>query len=194
MSIIEISDYQIYNSKLSSHKINEICLCFCMDLTASQTAKYVGLSRQTINHYYKIIRAVLPQESLSSPLKSLTVGYIMIQHQTYFYAKKEESYLYIDQKSQLYSDLYDEYLLPLTQHSKANSIRLIYNAYTQKHTSLGYFHHNTDLNDFITTRLKKFRGLKKESLEQHIQESILRFNHSQNELQSMIALKLGVQN
>lgn len=193
MSIIEISNYQIHNSKISSQKINAICLCFCMDLTAIQTAKYVGLSRQTINHYYKIIRDVLPHPILHKPTKSLSVGYVTIQNRAYFYSKHDENYFYIERNSALFNDLYDDYLLPLTQRTKVNCIRLIYNAYTQKYTSLGYFHHDLALNDFITTRLKKFRGLKKERHALHIKESILRFNHTQKELQEIISLKLGLQ-
>ncbi|RXJ60316.1 hypothetical protein CRV04_04760 [Candidatus Marinarcus aquaticus] len=165
-----------------------------MDLTASQTAKYVGLSRQTINHYYKIMRAALPQEMVDKPIKSLSVGYMIIQNQAYFYAKQEENYFYIEMNSSLFNDLYETYLFPLTHHTKANCIRLIYNAYTQKYISLGYFRHDLALNDFISTRLKKFRGLKKESHALHFKESILRFNHTQKELQKMLSLKLGLQN
>ena len=43
-------------SKLSNYQIKKILRCFCLELTAFQTAKYLGFNRHTIERYYNIFR------------------------------------------------------------------------------------------------------------------------------------------
>jgi hypothetical protein len=43
---------QIKNSNLSRFKTKKILKCFSIDLTASQTAKLLGISKKTINRFY----------------------------------------------------------------------------------------------------------------------------------------------
>jgi len=59
MSKLEFLNSHIKNAKINTKKLKNILLCFTEDLTASQTAERVDLSRQTINNYYKIIRTYL---------------------------------------------------------------------------------------------------------------------------------------
>jgi transposase-like protein len=46
----------VYCSRISEKKFREILRLFSLDLEANQTAKIVGLSRNTINKYYKTFR------------------------------------------------------------------------------------------------------------------------------------------
>lgn len=46
-------------AKISSYKIKKIIECFCLDLTATQTSKFLGFNRKTINNYYTKFRAVI---------------------------------------------------------------------------------------------------------------------------------------
>ena len=50
--------------RLSTTKINEIILCFVEDITATATAKIVGVNRNTVNRYFNIIREKIFKESL----------------------------------------------------------------------------------------------------------------------------------
>jgi transposase len=45
--------------RLSKQKINKILQCFCTDLSATQTAKLVGVNRNTINTWYMRFRVEL---------------------------------------------------------------------------------------------------------------------------------------
>ena len=46
-------------SHISDAKIREILRCFCLDLTATNTAQLVGVSRPTINKYYDRFRKII---------------------------------------------------------------------------------------------------------------------------------------
>jgi transposase len=46
----------VYRSLISEKKFREILKLFSLDLEADQSAKIVGLSRNTINKYYKAFR------------------------------------------------------------------------------------------------------------------------------------------
>jgi len=43
-------------AKISSYRLKKLLHCFCEDLTALQSAKLIGLNRNTVNRYYKIFR------------------------------------------------------------------------------------------------------------------------------------------
>jgi hypothetical protein len=46
-------------AKLSSYKIKKIIKCFSLDITASKTAKLLGINRNTINHCYNVFRRAI---------------------------------------------------------------------------------------------------------------------------------------
>jgi transposase-like protein len=50
--------------RLSTQKVNKIFLCFSEDLTALQTAKVVGVNRNTVNSYFKELREKILAKSL----------------------------------------------------------------------------------------------------------------------------------
>ena len=57
--------------RLSTTKINKIILCFVEDITATATAKIVGVNRNTVNRYFNIIREKIFKESLKETEKEI---------------------------------------------------------------------------------------------------------------------------
>lgn len=47
------------NKPISTYKIKKIISCFCLDLTAVQTSKLLGINRNTINTYFNKFRQVI---------------------------------------------------------------------------------------------------------------------------------------
>lgn len=52
-------------SKLSSYKIKKVVQCFCLDLTATQTAALLGLNRKTINTLYQRFRLLVALQRMN---------------------------------------------------------------------------------------------------------------------------------
>ena len=48
-------------TKLSNHKFRQLIRCFALDLTATDTAKFLSLNRNTANRIFKIIRLKIIQ-------------------------------------------------------------------------------------------------------------------------------------
>lgn len=44
------------NKPISTYKFRKVVLCFCLDLTAVQTSKLLGINRNTINKYFNMFR------------------------------------------------------------------------------------------------------------------------------------------
>ncbi len=47
--------------RLSKNKINKIMKCFCVDLSATQTAELVGVNRNTVNSWFMVFRIALAE-------------------------------------------------------------------------------------------------------------------------------------
>ena len=71
--------------RLSTTKINKIILCFVEDITATATAKIVGVNRSTVNRYFNIIREKIFKESLKETEKEIVTFKI---DESYFEAKR----------------------------------------------------------------------------------------------------------
>src|SRR3989338_631465 len=56
-------------SKLSTFKIKKILHSFCLELTAVQTAKQLGLNRKTVDDYYNRFRAKIVEYQESQRIK-----------------------------------------------------------------------------------------------------------------------------
>jgi len=52
------------NAKISTYKIKKILLYFSEDITATKTARLMGLNRNTINRYFSLFRKTIFEESL----------------------------------------------------------------------------------------------------------------------------------
>ena len=71
--------------RLSKTKINKIILCFVEDITATATAKIVGVNRNTVNRYFNIIREKIFKESLKETEKEIGTFELA---ESYFGAKR----------------------------------------------------------------------------------------------------------
>jgi len=47
------------NKPISTYKFRKVVLCFCLDLTAVQTSKLLGINRNTINKYFNMFRQLV---------------------------------------------------------------------------------------------------------------------------------------
>ena len=63
--------------RLSTTKINKIILCFVEDITATATAKILGVNRSTVNRYFNIILEKIFKESLKKLKKKLELLNLM---------------------------------------------------------------------------------------------------------------------
>jgi transposase-like protein len=72
-------------NRLSPQKRNKIFLCFAEDLTATTTAKIVGVNRNTVNAYYQEIRNKILKRCME---ESLVDGGEFELDESYFGAKR----------------------------------------------------------------------------------------------------------
>ncbi len=70
-----------HNRPISNYKKRKIISCFCLDLTAVQTSKLLGLNRNTINKYFNIFRKAIYQYQVSQ--KKQFIGKVEID-ESYF--------------------------------------------------------------------------------------------------------------
>ena len=70
-----------HNRPISNYKQKKIISCFCLDLTATQTSRLLGINRNTINKYFKKFRQVIYQYQISQ--KQLFVGEVEVD-ESYF--------------------------------------------------------------------------------------------------------------
>jgi transposase-like protein len=192
MSRLENTNIITNKIKIETSAIKKICYFFSKDFTASQTARKLNISRQTINGYYKIFREALFDSYIYSQTNGidLNITYMKIYEKNiYFLEEKNKSFL-LDEESFIFLNINnfikDKLEQTLENNKKINSVRIIYNDHTKNFTILGYYNSSSDIEEFINNRLKKFRGIKKENLNNHIQESFFRFNHSSDEINKKI--------
>lgn len=49
---------------ISRYKVGKIIKCFCLDLTATQTSKLLGINRNTVNKYFGLFRKCIYQSQI----------------------------------------------------------------------------------------------------------------------------------
>lgn len=190
---------RIKNAKIKSDYLYKICNCFIKDYTAIQTATATGLSRQTINHYYKIIRTKIMEQILvteSSNISNiLDQNYIEIKHINIYH----HNIFFIDNIEGVFI-LNDQALLPnklslyinkniknkLISHKKANSVRILHNKEYNTYITLGFFKSDNDFESFFNTRLRKFRGINKNNFNIHLNETLFRYNTKTSDIYQKI--------
>lgn len=178
MSSVDILKYKIKNAKLNTNKIEKICICFVQDLTASQTAQKLNISRQTINSYYKKMRFhLISNEQKAISKKSCLLKYIHFNNEIVFFIENEKEAILINHNNTLIDTKIKEQLL---KHKKANSAKLLYSKREKKFLLIGFLKTQNCLEEFINKRLKKFRGINKNNFQIHIKESIIRYNEEKN--------------
>jgi DNA-binding XRE family transcriptional regulator len=189
MSKLELTNNHFINSKLDQNQLHSIYNCFEHDYTASKTAQKIGLSRQTINSYYKKIRDKLIEEeeefnniTLNDDfsLKSFSLKYIILHSQVIYYIEHNYKQYLLNTNNVNLKRIHDfvqyQVKLSLMNHTKANTAKILYDSYKKEYFISSYLKSSSELNTFIDNRLKKFRGLNKTNCLVHIQESIIRFN------------------
>jgi transposase-like protein len=191
MSRLENRNIITNKIKIETFTLKKICYFFSKDFTASQTAEELNISRQTINSYYKIFREILFDSYVY--FKSwieLNISYMKIYEKNIYFIEEKSKIFLLDTESFIFLNLNnfikDKLEQTLENNKKTNSVRIIYNEHTKNFTILGYYNSSNDLEEFVNNRLKKFRGIKKENLNKHIQESFFRFNHSSDEINKKI--------
>lgn len=186
----EILSY-LKNAKIQDEALAKICYYFCQDYTASQTAQELNLSRQTINNYYKIIRNLLlqNQNELMCFMRennfcknSFAIKYIKSGTNISYFVECDKKVFILDTNSTFLPDFEkftNEHLnSSLLQNRKANCAQVLYNKNENKYLITKLYKTNNFLQEFVEKRLKKFRGLNKQTLELHLKESQFRFNYS----------------
>lgn len=194
MSKLELTNYSFTkNSKISRLKLKKLCHFFLEDMTASQTAKELDISRQTINNYYKVIRQTLLKNyeiinddyfnSINIEKKSITLKYFTIYKEVVYFIEENNKSFIINKNNKRFSKLFkfieSDLKDSLLNHKRANSAKIIYNKRTDRYFVASFFKSSNLIEHYIINRLKKFRGINKNNISIHIEESFLRFNYEQ---------------
>lgn len=200
MSRIENITVKIKHAKVK--KIEKICSYFSQDYTAIHTAQELGISRQTVNQYYKILRDKLSKEFIFSDsiildellkTKVLHIKHLHIYNQDIFYLSHEDKILVLDHTQDLHTKL-NEFIQnslknPLSKHIKANCARVLINQDKQSFLISGYLREdNNSFEQFLLKRLKQFRGVSKEKIFSYLKESQIRYNFSSSTIYERIVL------
>jgi len=184
----EIISY-LKHAKIQNQMLKDICYYFVEDYTASQTAQKLGLSRQTINNYYKIIRTLLLHkldeltENTTDEFSnnSFSIQYIKTGKQLYYLIKNDNKISFLDFEDEFLpniSNFINTNLTSVILNKKVNSAKVIYNKSTKKYLITKLYKTSNEIQEFVDNRLKKFRGLNKNNLSLHLKESQFRYNYS----------------
>ena len=197
MSKLELINKYLKNAKITQNQLKKICHCFAYDFTASKTAEKTGLSRQTINSHYKMLREFLidtylmKNEKSNFNQKSFLLKYINLNAQTIYYLQDNETQIILDENDTELQDIINFVKITikdkLKNHSKANTARILYHEPQKEYFVSTYLNSEDTLEMFIYNRLKKFRGLTKNNIKLHIKESIIRFNTNETFLYNSLS-------
>ncbi|MFT3948627.1 MAG: hypothetical protein QM763_16815 [Agriterribacter sp.] len=192
---------------LSGRKCGEILQLFCDDLTATQIAEITGVSRVTINNYFKLIRNHIAAhcekgktyttgaDNISDP----AIGYNSDEHAYYGFSIRNDVI-----KTQWLKDIRAESLqqlqntkpnatiskitFPEFEHFHAVADCAEWNLYwigTPQNNLLNQAGLASDIGSFwqhAKGRLLKFRGMSKKTLYLHLKECEFRYNFRNDEL------------
>jgi len=192
MSKLEQITKYIENAKITKHQLEQICYCFAYDFTASATAQKLNVSRQTINSYYKMMREFLIEiQDTTNHINlqkiyckdSLIIKYLSLNTTIIYYIQHNERVYILDQFDSSLEKIFDlinkQIKNTLITHKKVNAAKILYHSYEEEYFVSTYLHTTNKLEEFITQRLKKFRGLNKNNNKLHIKESIIRYKHDE---------------
>lgn len=170
--------------------LEKICSYFSQDYTAIQTAQKTGISRQTVNQYYKLLRTKINEEFiyideiiLKEVLKTKLVHIkcANIYKTDIFYIQHKNKILVLDEtisyENKLGNFLQTYLKERLTKHKRANCARVLLCKDNQTFLLSGLLKdEDNSFEDYLQTRLKQFRGISKEKLFFYLKESQIRFN------------------
>lgn len=199
MSKNEKHTIKIKHAKIKD--LEKICLYFSQDYTAIQTANDLGISRQTINNYYKLLRQRLHDEFAfieEEFCKEIAITdifhirYSNLYKEDIFYIEIKENILILDQNynstCKLTDFIHDSLKDSLSKHKKANYARVLCNQKEQSFLVSGYFKKENYFGNYVENRLKKFRGITKEKLNSYLKESQIRYNFSSEMIYQKLVL------
>ncbi len=177
--------------KKSSHLHINILNSFIEDLTVSKSAKRHNLSRYMVNNYYQKIRYYLLNEFdktnhllyLKSRKKEFYLKYFQISNFLIFYIEFENIIIF---ENDLKYKIDKQILDSLFNHKRANCIKLTYNEESNKLNIINFYKQKSNLNEFVVSRLKKFRGINQEKIYIHLKESIIRYKKNEYNLKKII--------
>jgi len=198
MSKLEHINRYIKNAKLDKQQLKKICYYFAHDFTASATAQELGLSRQTINSYYKMMREILLSNQneidYSVLIQNLTenfflIKYINLNSNIIYYIEYNNLYFIIDDNNltKISTFINKKIQNKLNSNSKINTARVLYHEEQKEYFISTYLHTLNPLEEYITQRLKKFRGINKNNSMQHLQESLIRYNYNEKFLYTSLS-------
>jgi len=184
--------------------LEKICLFFSKDYTAVETAKELGISRQTVNQYYKILREKIDTEFISCDTliekllcktSVIHIKYCTVYMKDIFYIEYEGKMLLIEGESSLCNKL-KKFISttlqePLKKHKNANCARVLFNKNNNSFLVSGFLKKEDSFQGFLENRLKQFRGIKQEKLLPYIKESQVRYSFSSEVIYKKILLSFN---
>ncbi|RXK13249.1 hypothetical protein CP965_05465 [Halarcobacter mediterraneus] len=200
MSKLDLLQRQIKNTKLTPARIKAISTCFAKDMTASQTAKKLNISRQTINTYFILFRDYLISQEKLNNIKNLntailykeciTIQYLIFKEEYIYFLIYKKKVILISKEEHFLNEIttftYKNLKKQLEKHKRANSARIIYNNYDKKYFISSFFKNSNDIEIFLFNRIKKFRGINKSNYIKHIKESFIRFNNDEKTINNIL--------
>ena len=202
--------------KISPYKIRKIIFYFSQDLTATQTASIMKISRVTINRYYKLFRQAIAnyceQDSVFNGEVELDESYFGGRHKGKRGRGSENKipvFGILKRNGKVYTQIVPnskmKTLLPIIQNRvDINSTvytdkfkaydGLVFNGYKHyrinhsKEFARGHNHINgiESFWGYCKMRLAKFHGLKSEDFYLHLKESEFRFNNRNEDLYKIL--------
>ncbi|MGN6492111.1 MAG: hypothetical protein ACTHLE_08970 [Agriterribacter sp.] len=183
---------------LSEKKCREILQLFCDDLTATQIAEISGVSRVTVNNYFRLIRSVIAGFcEHSNQLRNMIYGETLAKTPDTDCAKGFYGFYITDGRigTTWLKNFSDQFLNDLNNHSATGVAMLpgydavadcndwrLYWINGKEHLApadganiAGFWAHTKG-------RLQKFRGLNKSTLYLHIKECEFRYNFRHNDI------------
>ena len=117
---------------------------------------------------------------------SFTLKYINLNSEIIYYIQCNESEYILEETNKSLNKSFNFVTLKvkysLITGKKVNTARVIYDSTQDEYFIATYLHSTNMLEEFISARLKKFRGLNKNNTTLHIKESILRYNNNKTTL------------
>ena len=204
------------HSKLSPYKIKKILKCFSMDLTALQSADFLGLNRNTINRFYKLFREKISKYCAT---QGVLVGEIELD-ESYFGGKfkgkrgrgsenKIPVFGVLKRNSKVYTEIIPDAkskTLRSIINKKVHPLSVVYTDAYKAYDGLildGFEHYRINHSaefargknhingiesfwSFCKRRLTKFNGLRAQDYYLHIKECEFRFNHRNEDIYDIL--------
>ncbi|MCC6286438.1 MAG: hypothetical protein IT249_01000 [Chitinophagaceae bacterium] len=189
---------------LSEHKYKEIVQLFCEDVTATQIAEISGVSRVTVNNYFKLIR-----NHIAAHYEKKTAAahaYVDVLSRDNYSFEEKLYYGFSVNHGKVFTQWLkniDDSVLKLFINSVPGSTNEISSSFqnfqaiadchawrlhllpAQVNNTSGLANALPEINNFwehTKSRLHKFRGMNKNMLNLHIKECEFRYNYRNEEL------------